>query len=104
MTLTSRFRRILLCPNAFKGSLTASEAARAMAEGVARVGAFETVCLPLADGGDGTLETLVEATGGTLHSAVGAGSAWPTGHGGLGDGWEGRRAIPPSSRWRRRPG
>ena len=70
MSVPPRFRRILICPNAFKGSLTASEAARAMAEGVARVGAFETVRLPLADGGDGTLETLVEATGGRLHSVV----------------------------------
>ena len=70
MSIPVRFRRILLCPNAFKGSLTATAAARAMAEGVARVGAFETVCLPLADGGDGTLETLVEATGGSLHTAL----------------------------------
>lgn len=70
MPVTFRFRRILLCPNAFKGSLTAGEAARAMAEGVARVGAFETVRLPLADGGDGTLETLVEATGGSLHAVI----------------------------------
>jgi glycerate kinase len=70
MSETSRLWRILLCPNAFKGSLTASDAARAMAEGVARAGAYETVCLPLADGGDGTLETLVEATGGSLHTVV----------------------------------
>jgi glycerate kinase len=70
MAVTSRFRRILLCPNAFKGSLTAGEAARAMAEGIARVGDFETICLPLADGGDGTLETLVDATGGALHHAI----------------------------------
>jgi glycerate kinase len=37
---------------------------------VARAGAYETVCLPLADGGDGTLETLVDATGGSVHSVV----------------------------------
>ncbi len=70
MSMSSRFRFILICPNAFKGSLTASDAARAIAEGVARVGTYETLCLPLADGGDGTLETLVEATGGSLHSVV----------------------------------
>lgn len=76
---------ILICPNAFKGSLTAMEAAQAMAEGIARLNAewrsdsisdphntnsgrvIRTTCLPLADGGDGTLETLVEATGGTIH-------------------------------------
>lgn len=68
-------RRILICPNAFKGCLTAPEAARAIAEGVARleVGSkwkLTTTCLPLADGGDGTLETLVEATGGTLHPLI----------------------------------
>ncbi len=68
MSVPSRFQRILLCPNAYKGSLTARKAAMAMAEGIGRVGAFETVCLPLADGGDGTLETLVDATGGTLHA------------------------------------
>jgi glycerate kinase len=72
--------RILVCPNAFKGSLTAAQAAQAVAEGIAR-GAegmgtpadgsaktrrVETIRLPLADGGDGTLETLVEATDGAL--------------------------------------
>jgi glycerate kinase len=66
--------RILACPNAFKGSLTAGQAAAAIAEGAARASGagirFETRCLPLADGGDGTLETLVEATGGTLFSAT----------------------------------
>lgn len=61
---------ILLCPNAFKGSLTAPQAARAMAEGIRRAATpeeIEIVSLPLADGGDGTLETLVDATGGTIH-------------------------------------
>ena len=66
--------KILLCPNAFKGSLTAMEAAQAMQEGIALTAQerglnIETVCLPLADGGDGTLETLIAATGGTLFEA-----------------------------------
>lgn len=66
----SRYR-ILVCPNAFKGSLTASEAARAICEGIGRAAQqagreVGTHSLPLADGGDGTLETLVEATDGTL--------------------------------------
>ena len=63
-------RRILVCPNAFKGSLTALQAAQAIAEGLAQALAslpHEIVCLPLADGGDGTLETLVRATDGVLH-------------------------------------
>ncbi len=78
----TRRRRVLICPNAFKGCLTAPEAAEAIARGVARasdalagrtVGApteWQTVCLPLADGGDGTLEMLVAATGGTLHTVM----------------------------------
>lgn len=63
-------RRILVCPNAFKGSMTAVQAAQAIAEGLA-LGLesipHEIACLPLADGGDGTLETLVSATNGTMH-------------------------------------
>ncbi len=59
--------RILICPNAFKGSLSASRAARIISDAIAAVipGADLDIC-PLADGGDGTLETLVTATGGTV--------------------------------------
>ena len=70
MQSNGRARRILICPNAFKGSLTAIEAARAIDAGLRRglVGVpLETICLPLADGGDGTLETLVAATNGSLY-------------------------------------
>ena len=60
--------RIVLAPNAFKGSLTAVEAAEAMAEGVRRVlPDADVVSIPIADGGDGTVEALVAATGGSLH-------------------------------------
>lgn len=46
---------MLIAPNAFKGSLSATQAARAMALGVRRAGGA-AVLLPLADGGDGTLD------------------------------------------------
>ncbi|MEK7765680.1 MAG: glycerate kinase, partial [bacterium] len=51
--------RVLACPDSFKGSLTAAEAAAAMARGARRAlpGALVTM-LPLADGGEGTLEAL----------------------------------------------
>jgi glycerate kinase len=66
--------RALVCPNAFKGSLTAAQAADAIAEGMARASEGGRRCLPvllpLADGGDGTLETLVQATRGSTHRAV----------------------------------
>ncbi|MBP9128314.1 MAG: glycerate kinase [Elusimicrobia bacterium] len=53
---------MLIAPNAFKGSLTATQAARAMAVGVRRAGGA-AVLLPLADGGDGTLDVLQNPLG-----------------------------------------
>lgn len=59
--------KIVAAPNAFKGSLSAVAAAEAMAAGVADVLADAVVVrVPLADGGDGTMETLVAATGGSV--------------------------------------
>src|SRR5487761_271295 len=54
--------RIVIAPNAFKGSLSAVEAAEAIAEGV-RVAMrdAELVLVPIADGGDGTVDALVAA-------------------------------------------
>ena len=51
-----------MAPQAFKGSLSGIEAAKAMAEGGRRAAPdAETVLLPVADGGDGTLDVLVSA-------------------------------------------
>ncbi len=59
--------RILVCPDKFKGSLTAGEAAEAIARGVSDGWPeAETVVCPLADGGEGTLEVLVNATRGRV--------------------------------------
>jgi glycerate kinase len=53
---------VVVAPNAFKGSLTASQAARAMARGVREVFPdAEVVEVPVADGGDGTADALVSA-------------------------------------------
>ncbi|GAC1692152.1 MAG: glycerate kinase [Candidatus Dormibacteraceae bacterium] len=54
--------KVVVAPNTFKGSLSASEAAAAIARGVRE--AFpdaEVVEVPVADGGDGTVEALVSA-------------------------------------------
>lgn len=52
-------QHLLICPNAFKASLSASEAALLIAEGVRK---SDLTCviyqLPIADGGDGTLEVV----------------------------------------------
>jgi glycerate kinase len=55
--------KIVIAPDSFKGSLSAVEAARAIERGIKK--AFpeaDTLCLPVADGGEGTLDTLVAAT------------------------------------------
>jgi glycerate kinase len=62
--------RIVVCPNAFKECLSAAGAAQAIAAGLRRADTTAQIDLaPLADGGDGTVETLVLATGGTLRTA-----------------------------------
>lgn len=57
--------KVILAPDSFKGSLSAVEVARAMNQGVknAYPNAL-THLLPVADGGEGTMETLVAATNG----------------------------------------
>jgi glycerate 2-kinase len=55
--------RVVVAPDSFKGSIGAGEAAEAIAEGWRSVRpGDELVCLPLADGGEGTLQVLA-ATG-----------------------------------------
>ena len=57
--------RIVIAPNAFKGSLSALEAATAIGEGIRNaVPDAELVLVPIADGGDGTVDALVAATQG----------------------------------------
>jgi glycerate kinase len=57
--------RIVIAPNAFKGSLSALDAAEAIAEGVrAAAPDADLVLVPIADGGDGTVDALVAATHG----------------------------------------
>lgn len=52
--------RIGIATNAFKGSLTATTAAQAIADGLtASRLTCETVCMPLADGGDGSLDAML---------------------------------------------
>ncbi len=52
-------RNIFLCANAFKGTLTASEANMALREGLSFLQDVRFRSFPLADGGDGTLSTLL---------------------------------------------
>ena len=64
--------RVVIAPNAFKGCLSAHAAAEAIARGISAAGA-EPVLVPVADGGDGTLDALVEGVGGTVMGVIARG-------------------------------
>lgn len=82
--------KIIIAPDSFKGSLSAVEAAAAIGKGVHKAFSdVETVLLPIGDGGEGTMETLVAATGGELKqlSVTGPlGNTVEAAYGVLGDG------------------
>ena len=85
-----QLNKIVIAPQGFKGSLTALEIARAIEEGLKRVlPDAHTVLVPVADGGDGTLQSLVDSSGGRTVTAMVTG---PLGNpvqaqwGALGDG------------------
>jgi glycerate kinase len=59
---------VLLAPDSFKGTFPAPAVADALAEGVAAAGGRPDRC-PVADGGEGTMEVLVAARGGSLRTA-----------------------------------
>lgn len=59
-----RPRRVLLAIDSFKGSVSSAQAEAAVAEGVRRVWPDVEVCtLPLADGGEGTLDAIAVRAG-----------------------------------------
>src|SRR2546421_11053028 len=63
--------RIVVAPQSLKGSLTAAEAGMAIAQGARAVfPEAEIVIVPVADGGEGTVQALVDATGGRIVEQV----------------------------------
>lgn len=53
--------KIIIAPNALKGCLSAYDAAKAIEQGVLHVlPDAETICLPIADGGDGFLDVYIQ--------------------------------------------
>ena len=62
MTESGHAARVVLAPDKFKGSLTAAEVAAAVAAGLVDVlPQLETIMLPVADGGDGTVAAALSA-------------------------------------------
>lgn len=64
-----RIMKAVIAIDSMKGSLSSIEAGKAVAEGITRAAPqTETVIRPLADGGEGTVEALVEGMGGILRT------------------------------------
>ncbi len=63
--------KVTIAIDSFKGSLTTFEAGKAASEGIKRVYPdAETVISPIADGGEGTTEAIVTATGGEMRTVT----------------------------------
>lgn len=58
--------KIVIAPDSYKGSVSAVAVAQAMERGVHKVFPdAQVIKMPIADGGEGTVETMIEASGGT---------------------------------------
>lgn len=59
--------KIVIAPDSFKGSITALEAANAIEKGIRKaVSSVEILKVPMADGGEGTVEAMLAAAGGEI--------------------------------------
>lgn len=60
---------IVLAPDSFKESMTAKEVCEAMERGIRKANSqIKCIHVPMADGGEGTMQSLVDATGGRVYS------------------------------------
>lgn len=58
--------KIILAPDSFKGSLTSSQVCAAIEKGIRKVdGSIDIVSIPMADGGEGTVDALINFLGGS---------------------------------------
>jgi len=63
--------KFVLAPDSFKESMTAKEVAEAMERGIKKViPNAECVKVPMADGGEGTVQSLIDATDGELYKVM----------------------------------
>ena len=61
--------KIILAIDSFKGSLSSADAEKAVAEAILKLSPNnEIVCIPIADGGEGTLSVIMETTEATWHT------------------------------------
>jgi glycerate kinase len=59
--------KIVIAPDSFKGSLSAFDVCKSIEKGIRKVfDSAEIISVPMADGGDGTAQSLIDATGGNF--------------------------------------
>jgi glycerate kinase len=63
---------VVVAPDSFKGCLSSADVAEAMARGVRAAGAVPEI-VPVADGGEGTLDALIAGVGGTVMGVIARG-------------------------------
>lgn len=62
--------RVVIAPDSYKGSLSALEVGEAIREGILKLDpGIETILVPMADGGEGTVQSLIDASGGRIVEA-----------------------------------
>lgn len=62
------FMKIIIAPDSFKGCLRSSEVCTALKKGILSfIPDAEIISVPMADGGEGTVDSVVNATKGSLH-------------------------------------
>ncbi len=54
--------KIVIAPDSYKGSLSATEVAKTISQAIAEIGSHEVIQKPMADGGEGTIEAILSAT------------------------------------------
>jgi glycerate 2-kinase len=62
-------RPVLVAPDKFKGTMSATEAAAAIGRGLLTGGIGQVVLMPVADGGEGSMEAIARARGGRILGA-----------------------------------
>lgn len=71
MRAEAQHLKVVVAPDSFKESLSAAGVAEAIARGVRQVAPdAEVLCVPMADGGEGSLDAVLDATGGERRSAI----------------------------------
>lgn len=57
-------KKIIVIPDSFKGSMTSGEVASIIAEAIKEKCGYEVVQIPIADGGEGSIDCILQSTGG----------------------------------------